>query len=62
MNKKTFVFILVAVVIIGFVLGFAVAKNGGGEAREAGRHEETGAGVSGDHDSHDPLHKGPDGN
>lgn len=31
MNKKTFVFILVAVVIIGFVLGFAVAKNGGGE-------------------------------
>ena len=31
-------------------------------AREAGRHEETGAGMSGDHDSHDPLHKGPDGN
>ena len=32
------------------------------EAREAGRHEETGTGMSGDHDSHDPLHKGPDGN
>ena len=32
------------------------------EAREASRHEETGAGMSGDHDSHDPLHKGPDGN
>lgn len=31
MNKKTFVFILVAVVIIGFILGFAVAKNGGKE-------------------------------
>ena len=31
------------------------------EAREAGRHEETGSGVSGDHDPHDPVHKGADG-
>lgn len=28
MKKKTFVFLLVAIVIIGFVVGFAVAKNG----------------------------------
>ncbi len=25
--------------------------------REAGRHEETGAGMSGDHDPHDPVHE-----
>ena len=31
------------------------------EAREAGRYEETGAGVSGDHDSHDPVYKSTDG-
>ena len=31
------------------------------EAREAGGHEEAGAGVSGDHGSHDPVHKNTDG-
>ena len=31
------------------------------KAREAGRYEETGAGVSGDHDPHDPVHKSADG-
>lgn len=30
--------------------------------REAGRHEEAGAGMSGDHGSHDSVHKGSDGN
>ena len=32
------------------------------EARETGRHEETGTGMSGNHGSHDPVHKGSDGN
>ncbi len=30
--------------------------------REAGRYEEAGAGMSGDHDSHDLVHKGGHGN
>jgi len=32
------------------------------ETREAGRHEEAGAGMPGDHDSDDPVHQSSDGN